>query len=115
MMPAQPTAQFVLVQTDFAFGFFKNDFNRPTHATNTHQFADSNRGGSVAEVEFELAWIIQIAANDQPNSLVFGKSRRRAGRSETTSEKAFREMVKKGSLDAVPEQEQRAQSGARGA
>lgn len=32
MMPAQPTACFTVVKTDFALAFFEDDFNRPAHA-----------------------------------------------------------------------------------
>ena len=31
VMPAQPTARFVMVQTDLAFVFFKNDLDGPAH------------------------------------------------------------------------------------
>src|SRR5688500_19346616 len=66
VMPTQPTAQFVVVEADFAFGFLKNDFNRPTHPTDAHQFEQGNADGRIAEVELELAGVLQIAADDQP-------------------------------------------------
>src|SRR5688572_13351461 len=36
VMPTQPTAGFIMVEAEFAFAFFKNDFDRPTHAAETN-------------------------------------------------------------------------------
>ncbi len=66
VMPAHPTAHFVVVETDLAFGFFKNGFDGPTHAADTHKL---NQGGlfwGIAEVKLDLAGVIQVAAYDQP-------------------------------------------------
>jgi hypothetical protein len=49
MMPAKPTAHFVMIETDFAFGFFKNDFNGPTHAADAHQLDQGCIGRGIAE------------------------------------------------------------------
>jgi hypothetical protein len=38
MLPTQPTAGFIMVETDFTFAFFKNDLDGPTHAAEVHQF-----------------------------------------------------------------------------
>src|SRR3990172_2644841 len=66
MMPTQPTACFVVVKTDFAFGFFEDGFNRPAHAADAHELAERRIGGRIAEVVFDHRRVIQIAAEDQP-------------------------------------------------
>src|SRR3972149_9437632 len=67
MMPAKPATHFVMVETDFAFGFFKNDFDGPTHAADTHKLDQRGIGRGVAEVELDLRRVIQVAADDQPD------------------------------------------------
>ena len=55
-----------MIQTDFAFGFFKDGFDRPTHAADAYELAQRCIGGSIAEVVFDHRRVIQIAADDQP-------------------------------------------------
>ena len=66
MMPSQPAAHFVMIHSDFAFGFFKDGFNRPTHAAHPHQLAQRCMSGSIAEIVFDHRRVIQIAADNQP-------------------------------------------------
>ena len=67
MMPTQPTANFVVVETDFTFGFFVNDFDGPTHTANTYKFDQGSVNGSIAKVELDHQRIIQISADNQPD------------------------------------------------
>src|SRR3972149_7559225 len=67
MMPAEPTAHFVMVETDFAFGFLKNDPNGPTHAADAHELDQGCIGWGIAEVELDFRWVIQVATDDQPD------------------------------------------------
>jgi hypothetical protein len=52
MMPAQPISQFVMIQPDFAFGFFKDGFDGPTLATHAYKLNQGSFSGIVAEVVF---------------------------------------------------------------
>jgi len=45
MMPTQPAAHFVVVETNLAFSFFENGFNWPTHAADAHEFDQGSIGG----------------------------------------------------------------------
>ncbi len=67
VMPAQPTARFVLVQTNFAFVLLKNNLDRPSHPANAHELVQGRLEGGIAKVELDHAWIVQIAADDQPD------------------------------------------------
>src|SRR6476620_4911138 len=66
VMPAQPTAGFIMVKTDFAFSFFKDEFNRPTQAADAQQSKQGDVGGGIAEVKLEFSRIVQITADQQP-------------------------------------------------
>jgi len=65
-MPPQPTTHFVMIQTDFAFGFFKDGFDRPTHTADPYKLVERCLGGGIAEIVFDDRGILQIAAEDQP-------------------------------------------------
>ena len=67
MVPTDPTAHFVVIETDFALRFFENGFDRPTHAADADEFDHGGFGGCVTEVELNLGRIIKIAAQDQPD------------------------------------------------
>ena len=56
-----------MVKTDFAFGFFEDGFDRQTHAADTDKLDQRRVGRCIAEVEFDLGWVMEIAANDQPD------------------------------------------------
>ena len=86
-MPAQPTAHFVMVKTDFAFVFLKNGFNGPAHPADAHELDQGSFDRGIAKVELDHGRIIQIAADDQPD---FGPGkfardsiRRRKAKSQT--------------------------------
>src|SRR5688572_25704274 len=66
MMPAQPAAGFIMVEAEFSFAFFKDDFDRPAQPTETNQLQQGSIGGGVAEVELEFSRVVQIATDDQP-------------------------------------------------
>src|SRR5512136_933295 len=70
MMPAQPTARFIVVETDFALAFFEDDLDRPTHAADANQFEQGDVCRGIAEVELEYLRVVQVAADDQPDFLV---------------------------------------------
>ena len=55
-----------MVETDFAFGFFKDGFNRPAHPTQADELTQWRIGGRIAEVIFDHGPVVQIAADDQP-------------------------------------------------
>ena len=61
VMPTQPTAGFIMVEADFTFAFFKNDFDRPTHAAETNQVKQGGVCRRVAEVELEFSRVVNIA------------------------------------------------------
>src|SRR4030067_2622396 len=66
MMPSQPTPHLILIHTDFAFGFFEDGFDWPSHPADPHKLIERCVGRSIAEKVFDLRRIVQIAANDQP-------------------------------------------------
>src|SRR5712691_775087 len=66
MMPTQPRPGFIVVQPDLAFAFFKEAFNRPAQAAEPHQVGQRQLGGSVGEVKLNVGWVVQVAADDQP-------------------------------------------------
>lgn len=66
MLPADPTAHFVVIETDFAFGFFEHGFDGPTHAADADEFDHRCVGWCVTEIEFDLGWIVKVAAQDEP-------------------------------------------------
>src|SRR3989304_6317672 len=66
MMPSQPTPHLVMIHTDFAFGFFKYSFNRPSHSADPDELIQRSTDRRIAEKVFDLRRIVQIAANDQP-------------------------------------------------
>jgi hypothetical protein len=66
MMPSQPGTNFVLIHSNFAFGFFERSFNRPSQTTDPHQFLDGAVGGGIAQIEFHFGLRSQTAATDQP-------------------------------------------------
>jgi hypothetical protein len=72
MMPSKPAAQFVMIETDFAFGFFKNDFNGPTYPADEHELDQGCIGRGIAEAELDHRRVIQVAADDPPD---FGTGR----------------------------------------
>src|SRR5450759_1985763 len=69
MMPTQPAPRLVLVETDFAFGFFKDGFNWPAHPTQAYELNQRRIGGRIAEIVFDHERVVQIAADDQPEFL----------------------------------------------
>ena len=75
VMPTQPTAHFVMVKTDFAFGFFENGFDRPTHAADADELDQGCIGRSIAEVKLDDRRVLQIAADDQPDFWARASSR----------------------------------------
>ncbi len=69
VMPTEPTAQFIVVETDFHLARPDDGLYGPTHATDAHQFSRVNVGRGIAEVVFDFAGVIQVAAHDQPEFL----------------------------------------------
>src|SRR4030067_22299 len=67
VMPAQPTAGFIVIETDLAFAFFKDDFDGPTHAAYAHQVEQGAFSRGVAEVELEFRRVVHVAADHQPD------------------------------------------------
>lgn len=66
-MPAEPTTHFVMIETDFAFGFFENRFDGPAHAAEANKLDQGCGSGGIAEVELDFGRIIEVAADDQPD------------------------------------------------
>ena len=71
-MPAQPSASFIVVEPDFPFAFCEDDFDRRQaslrpHAADAHQFQQGDLGRSVAEVEFDIRRVVQVAPENQPD------------------------------------------------
>ena len=67
VVPAQPTAGFIVVETDFAFAFFEDDFDGPTHAADAHQFKQGDVYRGITEVELEFSRVVHIAPDHQPD------------------------------------------------
>jgi hypothetical protein len=61
------SACLVMVKTDLAFILLKNDFDGPAHPADMHKLDQRSFGRSVAEVEFDLRGIVQVASDDQPD------------------------------------------------
>src|SRR5688572_9162427 len=66
VMPAQPTAGFIMIEAEFPFTFFKDDFDRPAQPAETNQLQQGGLNRGIAKVELEFSRIIKIAADDQP-------------------------------------------------
>ena len=69
MVPAQPTAQFVMVEADLDLIGPEKNFDRPAHAADPHQFSRVKLSWRIAEVVFDFAWVLQVAAHDEPEFL----------------------------------------------
>ena len=54
VMPTDPTAHFIMIKTDFAFGFFENCFDGPAHAAEAHELNQGCGGGGIAEIELDF-------------------------------------------------------------
>ena len=67
MMPSQPTAHLIMIKADFTFGFFKDSFDRPTHAADTYELGQGCISRSITEIVLDDRRIIQITADNQPN------------------------------------------------
>ena len=67
VMPAQPTAGFIMVEAQFPFTFFKDGLDRPAQTAKTDQFQQGSVSRGIAEVELDFSRIIKIAAEDQPH------------------------------------------------
>src|ERR1700690_3911986 len=65
VMPSDPATHLVMIQPDFAFGFFKDGFNGPTHTTHAHQLNQWSFCWGVAEVVLNHFRVIKIAADDK--------------------------------------------------
>src|SRR5271169_3745662 len=65
-LPTLPTAHLVMIHPDFAFGFFKDRFDGPSHSADANELIQRSVDGSIAEKEFDLSRVIQITADDQP-------------------------------------------------
>ena len=66
MMPSQPGTSFIVIHSDFAFGFFECGFDRPAQTTDPHQFLDGAMGRRIAQIEFHFGLRSQTAATDEP-------------------------------------------------
>jgi hypothetical protein len=53
-----------MIHPDFAFGFFKDRFNRSSHSADANEFIQRSVEGSIAEKVFDLSRVIQITAED---------------------------------------------------
>jgi len=58
VMPAEPTAHFVMIETNFGFGSFENRFDGPAHAAKANELDHGCGSGGIAEVEFDFGRII---------------------------------------------------------
>ena len=67
MMPAQPTAGFIVIETDFPFAFFKDDLDRPAHSADAHQVQQVDVCRGVAEVELDFRRVVHVAPDHQPD------------------------------------------------
>src|SRR5258708_3999871 len=66
MMPAQPRAGFIMVETDLAFAFFEDGFDRPAQAAQTDKFSQRCGVGCITEVELDYGWVVEVAADNEP-------------------------------------------------
>jgi hypothetical protein len=67
MMPAGPGARFIVIQSDFTFGFFQHRLHRPAPTAQAHQVQWRTGGRRVAQVVFDFRLQPQAASNDQPD------------------------------------------------
>ena len=56
-----------MIKADFAFGFFEDGFDRPSHAADAYELDHGSFSRGIAEVELDDRRILQIAADDQPD------------------------------------------------
>src|SRR5258708_8967815 len=66
MMPSQPRAGLIMVETDLAFAFFDEGFDGPTQTAEAHKLSQRCGDGGITEVELDHRRVIQVAANAQP-------------------------------------------------
>jgi hypothetical protein len=64
MVPTYPAPHLVMIHPDFAFGFFKDRFDRPSHSADANELMQRSVEGSIAEKVFDLSRVIQITADD---------------------------------------------------
>src|SRR6266540_336677 len=73
-MPAAPGACFVVVHTEFALGFLKGTFHRPTHAGHIDQPRLGYVGRGITEIDLEFGTWTEGASKDHPNTIAGSSS-----------------------------------------
>ena len=69
-MPAQPTASFIVVQTDFTLAFFKEGLDWPAHTAETHKVLQGDVRWGVAEIELGLVCSIPSPKKGKDRAVV---------------------------------------------
>ena len=64
-VPSGPRANLVVVEPDLTFGLFETGFNGPARAGNPHQFRERRHLRRECQIEGELAWRGDLAADQQ--------------------------------------------------
>ena len=103
VMPTYPTTHFIMIQADFAFGFFERGFDWPAHSTDTDELNDRRIRGGVAEVELDDGRILEVTAHDQPDiwSRQVAAGLAQAQKSELTNDRAFAAFLDPGQGPAL--------------
>jgi hypothetical protein len=65
-IPAGPGARLVLIQTSFPLDSLKPGFNRPSHASNAHDFDELGACWGKDEVVGQLLGVVQTAPCQEP-------------------------------------------------
>lgn len=68
MLPAAPRARFVMIHTDFAFGFFQHGFNGPAITAGLRQPLMGTSHGRITYIEFQLWRPAQVTPEDRPRA-----------------------------------------------
>ena len=68
MMPAAPTARFIVVHPHFAFAFFQSGLHRPTQTGQLRQFIVCTTERRIAQVKLQFGLRLQTATEDGPDA-----------------------------------------------
>ncbi len=91
MMPAGPSAGFIVIQADFPFAFFQRGFHRPAPSAHPDEFLGQTRTGRRAEIEFQFRFRSQRTLKHEPKPWA-GQviaNRRHPQKSEVRDQRSF--------------------------
>src|SRR6266542_3988422 len=68
MVPTEPTACFIVIQTNFAFAFFQSGLDGPAPSAHPNEFRAGAGRRRIAQIEFQFGQRPATAAQDRPDA-----------------------------------------------